>query len=654
MDNSLSNQRAFLGSLPFELLSSICEYVALIHEPSTLDLALVNHTLHAAATASLFYTIRIEVQSPAKLTKDVEDLSSLLARRGSQHVRCLVISGRMRRRSSYVLHLMRFPHDKGISRNNNTRKEAKPRPSVFHFDQALRLAPSQESFRAAYENDGAWRPLALLIAGLPNLADLVYRCRDQLSPCLLQALEVHQPNCRLHMKTFGIRCLHEDHPDPHEFAIAKSPCLHSVCVAHDTHFPPTGEDDSEDAVMKYIVGLAPNLKEVSTISVRKRYRRTDHRPGWQNFKELDFKQESVLRFLQVLDLDGSFGIPLGEWLESTDLTTLKTVRYHQQITLTQILHMRLEFNFRVLTTLGLHLLDPPSPRDREMYQLELGSFLKELLSLQCLELVGEVTRAVFLVVLQVTTPSLRKLCLLHHKDLPRRGFIETDDDVKRIGGSFPCLEELILNITRSRGNAHEVAIYQALGSMPKLRSLSLTLDVSKSCQGPRPEPGRPFPLPLSLPLSSPNDATFDDYDRQTFDGMPFYRNGHVRDLFINSAIDSSLACAIFHKMSAVQPTQTSLLGFLQLQSCIRGTLTPDLRSIAAHLSRSWTVKRAVDQDKFDTVIAIEEKRDVNEDEASLQPRLNGRIGEIFRRIWPEKKKGSDWREDWKSYPLCED
>lgn len=92
---------------------------------------------------------------------------------------------------------------------------------------------------------------------------------------------------------------------------------------------------------------------------------------------------------------------------------------------------------------------------------------------------------------------------------------------------------------------------------------------------------------------------------------------------------------------------------LQLRCSYSDIVIPDVRSIAAHLSRSWTVERPVDQDKFNAVIALENGTRLDEDEVSLQPRLYGKFGEIFRRIWPEKERGGDWREEWKSWPLSE-
>lgn len=49
----------------------------------------------------------------------------------------------------------------------NTRKLFRSRLSVSHFDQALCFTPDQHADWHAHLNDGARRPLALLIARLP-------------------------------------------------------------------------------------------------------------------------------------------------------------------------------------------------------------------------------------------------------------------------------------------------------------------------------------------------------------------------------------------------------------------------------------------------------------------------------------------------------
>jgi hypothetical protein len=99
MDHSSAGQRASLGRLPFELLCNICDYVNLVHKPSVLTFALVNHTFHAAATASLFHTIKIEARGLVQLEKKVEEWVNILSCRGFHHVRRLVINGWMLRDS---------------------------------------------------------------------------------------------------------------------------------------------------------------------------------------------------------------------------------------------------------------------------------------------------------------------------------------------------------------------------------------------------------------------------------------------------------------------------------------------------------------------------------------------------------------------------
>lgn len=86
--------------------------------------------------------------------------------------------------------------------------------------------PSSE----AYDNDYLWQPLARLMERLPGLVDVVYACRSQIPPCLLQALHTHLPACRLHHYTFYLRSLNVKGkaPDPHELALVTSPCLHSL------------------------------------------------------------------------------------------------------------------------------------------------------------------------------------------------------------------------------------------------------------------------------------------------------------------------------------------------------------------------------------------------------------------------------------------
>jgi hypothetical protein len=642
MEDLSSRQGVSLGSLPLELLCNICDYVDLVHKPSVQAFALVNHALNTASTASLFSTVTIEVREPVQLSKEVGRWVELLSHRGFHHVRRLVVEGRMRRPYVFILddHQMQSEN----ARNNiNLRRQAIPKPSAFHLDQTPRLNPDRKSHRTTQKDDATWVPLARLIEKLSKLSDLIYACTNQFSPCLLQTLETFRPDCKLHMKTFRLRSLNEDQIDAHELALAKSPCLHSISVAYCSHCSSDGRrDHNEDAVMGLVAGHAPNLKEVSTIFVDSGYHTMGYRPPWQGFAKDKQEQMSSLGSLQVLDLDGYRARSMRKWLARTDLAALQVFRYHEMMSADQLIHLETESNFPSLTTLSLNLGDDHEDISRQAYFDILDRFLRSLPSLASLELVGELDHPTFLVVLEMSGTRLKKLCLLPDDNFAEQLVVRASE-VEMIKTSFPHLEELILKAPRSRGNANEVAIYKALGSLPKLRRLSLTLDATDLAV-------RIFDRDKSYSLS--NDPTFDQFEQESFDEYSGLRNGHVRDLFINSASDEVLACSIFDTISAVQPAETSLFEYLRMQIIRGGTYNSNVRSVAAHLARPWIVERHANTDKFDVVIVTENERPIEEAEDSLgPPALNGQIEEIFRRIWPAKQKNGDWRQDWKSWPL---
>lgn len=125
--------------------------------------------------------------------------------------------------------------------------------------------------------------------------------------------------------------------------------------------------------------------------------------------------------------------------------------------------------------------------------------------------------------------------------------------------SFLALTDLAVLITRSRGDATEIACYKLISdNRPQLHRLTLMLD----CLPPRHIQSsgqhdkqaiplvKPYPLtPVSrIPpsivsiLDQDRDETADDYWR-----VQDYRNGHVYDIFINSALNAFLARDIFFR-----------------------------------------------------------------------------------------------------------
>ncbi|KAJ5273765.1 hypothetical protein N7478_008890 [Penicillium angulare] len=135
----------------------------------------------------------------------------------------------------------------------------------------------------------------------------------------------------------------------------------------------------------------------------------------------------------------------------------------------------------------------------------------------------------------------------------------TESDIKLLANCH-LLEDLTCKVQRTGGDRAEVALYKALGTITRLKNLSLGLSVSdpalfgddESDQGII-RPGHLlFPSQESLSL----DPTFDDFDSQLcrwgLQELYRARNGHVRKFMINSAVDKKLVFEIFQKIISVK------------------------------------------------------------------------------------------------------
>ena len=166
------------------------------------------------------------------------------------------------------------------------------------------------------------------------------------------------------------------------------------------------------------------------------------------------------------------------------------------------------------------------------------------------------------------------------------------------------------------------------------------------------------------------DPSFDDYHQrlvQPREGdWTRPRNGHVRDALINSALDETLARAIFNCISSGKPHGASRLEQLKLQpkgganfgepfmECVRG-----LREAVASIGRSWVLVRSVRDDCPDIVTATEFNRRQRELSDSVDIDKDARdvlanVEEVFRTLWPARQGATGkWQNDWHSWPLSD-
>jgi hypothetical protein len=128
----------------------------------------------------------------------------------------------------------------------------------------------------------------------------------------------------------------------------------------------------------------------------------------------------------------------------------------------------------------------------------------------------------------------------------------------------PILEDLPLPFPHSKGDRRELAIYKTLGAIPRLQ--------------------RPFPLTLSSSdrtvlkdtedhdVEISNNPSFNEIHQQ-FPPPSVYdmegdrpRNGRVRNSLVNSALDETLARAVFQSISTRRGRDTLPVERLKLRA----------------------------------------------------------------------------------------
>ncbi|KAI1454354.1 hypothetical protein F4805DRAFT_460812 [Annulohypoxylon moriforme] len=635
-----------LISLPTEIISQICDILYLTHPSSLLNFAKSSKACYTVATTFLFRTIWIFAAEPEDFNTIIQEHLKRLHRFGTFGcVHCLVIYGPgvdnpSREKSSDYPTPVPVVDLQG--RFNN------PQPSVYRLDRS--------PVAKVYETNNRWLPLAELVRQLPALTDLIYQCPGQFPPCLLQALHQHRPECRLHIDNFFLRSLVAEPPiaDPHEFMIATSPCLYSINIAAD-YVNNSVPSHHVGAVLRLVTGLAPNLKEVHLFR-NKRWRWDDHQedasftPPWGNLP-ISKACPKAFGSLSCLQLWGPAEEPsiirgsvLADWGMHTDFTVLRTLRLNGLVcddALDNLVYG--SHNFQSLETLVLTLSKP-----WQLYMMPSGRICplteKLICNLQTLHTLEIIGWSKDMKISTKLSPKLRTLKLQScYDEYP------TVQDITHIRQRCPMIENLEIAVLRTKGDASEVALYKELGTFPKLKKL--VLDMHAPFHSIQPEP------------------YFDDFDREPLTGFKRMK-GHVRDVFINNAMDDALVQAIFETVSGVKechnfaPLERLRIEFGGGRELSFGIKFLILGKFGIPFFSTWQVDRSPRDDSRQTLLVRRlDKGDRKSKESQHDefrkmffgmPHVTSSPNEvesIFRRIWPERWEGSDWYDDWHSFPL---
>lgn len=675
---------ATIDDLPLETLQTVADYLHTTHRPSLYAFGWANKNLHRASLRFIFQEVHLAVRSHKSLQRDVDALVKALSGADS---------------ASYVRHL----GIKGFlvlddSTSDGEMKEMLPTDessemTYFQMRGAEEVLGDEEPFlrpvlfrdepaKATPDEDAAWSPIVGLIKTLPHLTKLVYNCRNQFPPSLLDALHQHQPQCRLYHHTFRLGSLVSEAIDPHEIAIATSPCLHSV-KARAPSFDSHGEDDfNEEAMREIVAGFAPNLREVYILKLLpQRLAGSVHnwRMGGGPWRGLPgFTPGLGIGSLTSLTITGSWDMPPGvsqadfvqTWTKATEFSSLRHLalgggfEYELGVSSDALGWIAQNCSLPKLETLRIRLgrHDGQERTERLNHTNSAMDFFAALPPLRELSASGALEPEILDVILSRHGCMLKKLSLRpfeyrfcrNTKPIP---MVFKKEHILQIQAQCPELQDLAISVKRTKSDIREAEIYKSLSDMAQLQHLFLTLDCSD--------------WRVTRDRTSTAHPSFDEIDRKTYAGSeledpqhsPHILWGHLREAFMNCAVDETLARSIWETICRNKSgKRLQSLKLYTTGGCSFGSQVNygGYGEVVDHLSRSWLIERGVRDDE-DAVTAEELGRKAREArDQELTERFVPAFGEdpersavvqILRRIWPRKEGSRDWREDWASLPL---
>lgn len=679
-----------LADLPVEILQHIARLIRDTHKPSFYAFCVTNKRYRLTFVSLIFRELHVSVNDCRALRNDVNLLlksllSTVCGGDVTQHVRHLCLKGSlslMKSDGSEVAddfdgttnhedQLQRFQLE-GL---NELLDENKP---------LLDTSLGEEDPFVTPEQNAAWMPVANLIKTLPNLTKLVYNCRNQFPPSLLNVLHSHRPQCRLYHHTFRLRSLRPkfDRLDPHEVAVATSPCLYSVKLRC-SHSIEDGEpDQNPQAIWELVAGLAPNLKELSVLYLpitNSHYPSGDQH--WQGLPGFARGQTGSLTLLSVTGiLPGPIWLPgsLQRWASHTDFSSLRQLSLGGAYDRTTresrhgLTTAALEFLARACSfpqVESLHVLlmrrhrvtENVDPHANAKYIDAATAFFDRFRPLRKLSVAGSILPEILDAILTRHGRTVVNLKLCPFEDqwarmtdyVPYVPMTITKAHILQINDHCPALESLSIYIKRTMSDASEVELYRSLARIRPLQSLFLTLDCSN--------------WRVRRETDLKDEAWFDEDDKKKFDGpWRALKRGHVRQSFINCAVDETLARSIWDVIATHKDGRRLLSLKLHTTEAMNFGMPGQVGrmvDIVHHLSRSWLIERGVRDDEQDALRVRElglearkardkELKDKFEAEGGAEDYENTHAGvQVFRRIWPEKEVGRPWMDDWTSYPL---
>ncbi|KAE8394882.1 hypothetical protein BDV23DRAFT_179268 [Aspergillus alliaceus] len=670
-----------MDNLPSLVLHNIC---SLIWEdsPRTIHiLSQVNSTCYHAAVPFIYSQLSLQLTTSQRLRSTVDELvSHPLRQQYLTFARRLDLEGQIFRQpidsdeEKKLLELEANYWDEFATRKTDICSASELEPA---YNELFRNDGSEELRYYESKTSPSWSPLETLVTKFQHLVELNYSCINPFPPALLQALHQYHPLCKLNLNSFRFRSLNDPELDPYERDIICSPCLHGITIRHVSTKGGSLGDYNEEAARE-IVRLAPNLRRIRL--ERCTHFITEHRdvrePGeghWNGFvppiQPAKGMQKGNLTCLTIAGVKvGMNEDMLEKWSKATDFSNLQSLTMNYVFSPGTFFKAMEIGAFKSLQKLAIRLGVPCTTEDE---RLPTEIFFESLPPLKTLRLWGVMNMPLLQTVLKRHGPSLQEL-----KVHPRKVMLNlfnvidsmslTSSEISQIGESCPLVEQLDLIITRSRGNRSETACYEALGRFRSLKQVSISLYYSM-------EP---------LKRLEDFDEPLDDYDKMAYNRACGNRSDvhvqgseveqgpqvdictvHVRDAFINAAIDAKLSRDIWNTIISCQPSAATLQRLIVHPHilCVDGTSYAVAHKVTHMAQRIRVDWKGIGNELDMTEIGREIRERSDAQQRKYEAEMLGRWGQlkgarlvdktIMSRIWPELCDNQDWRDSWCSLPL---
>lgn len=567
--------------LPEEILDAVCTLLA---PPSATraDIAsfsLVSKRCAKAASRRRLERIIITIGTTSKLRQDVNELVNILSR--SARFGC-VRQMKLRvdppqtveNRSQLVRRDRQTAEDEDSEIDDEDDHDicrlprlGRGRATTWHGDDVNVFSNNVYQGQATPEDireiSRRFWPLSDLIEKLRSLTDLVWDCDHHMPICLLRVLKCW-PRARLHMHKFRLRdgCLPgrdlgENDPNADEYALVTSHSLHTVVWKRwggQTH------GKMNDALWCMLRGAAPNLRHV----VLNWCGPSQH--SYRCLKTPDFEATNVKAKLETLSIDAVQRTELLYWASLVDFNELRTLRLRGVLAQGDTAALQ-----DIIKKYGIGNLCTFELRHESGIWGEATTPVSQLLvqmpPLEHIDFTGTLNSQESPAILAWHGPRLKILELkLLSQERTSTALLRGLQDIVDMERHCPLLERVDLNIARTHGDRRELAIYEALARMPRLRHVELRLDCSMRTTNPRLEEH-------TVSGEGGVQLSFNDY----------------RMALTNTAIDHNLAVSIFNifgpqlEYLRIKPRGQGELG--------RAWYDEQAMEVLDWIGRDWVVRR---------------------------------------------------------------